>query len=106
MYEDVVDAVVYEVLTDGIETVCLHGHEHLGADAVGAQNQGGLSHSGRDPDHPTEGTDQTERVTGPGTSDQLTNACFGCVCRDQVYPGSGILPGLTSLHASASARLT
>ena len=57
VHQNIVDAVVDEILAHRVEAPGLERHQHLGADAVGAEHQRRLPHAGGHPHHPAECAD-------------------------------------------------
>ena len=100
--EDVVDAVIDQVLTDRVEAPGLERHEHLGADAVRAEHQRRPVHAVRDAYHPSEGADVTRAERRPRPRHGPRDSRLGRLRALEVDPGLGILAG----HGSASASRT
>jgi hypothetical protein len=107
--QDVVHAVVDEILAYGVEPSSLERHQHFGTDSIGAQNQDWLSHGGRYSHHPAKGSHDPSRERRSGTRHQLTDPDLGSFRRVQVHPCCRILgsrPAGGLSHARASARVT
>ena len=102
MHQDVVDAVVDEVLAHGVEPPGLEGDEHFGAHAVGAQDQRRPPHARRDPDHPAECPDMADRKRRPGSRHQLADPRLGRLRALEIHARRRVL----AVHGMASATAT
>ena len=75
LHQDVVDAVVDQILADGVVDVAVEGDFQLGADAVGAGHQHGVAGSERlQAEQPAEAADLRQHVRREGALGQRPDA--------------------------------
>ena len=76
MYQDVVHAVVHEVLAHRVVDPGARGHEHFSADAVGREDEHRALIPRWDADHARERADLTQRERGARAAHQLGDAAL------------------------------
>ena len=102
MDEDVVDAVVHEILAHGVMHAGARGDEDLGPDAVGGEHEDGALVAVRDPHHAAERADRAERELGTRAAHQLRDAALRLVRDAEVDAGGAVAVGHAPLSSSTS----
>ena len=100
VHQDVVDAVVDEVLTDRVVDPRADRDEHLGPDAVGREHEDRLAHPGGHADHAAERADLPQRERGAGGAGQLGDAALRLFGGVEAHAGGGVAVG----HGAAVVR--
>ena len=97
--EDVVDAVVHQVLAHRVVNAGTDRHEHLRPHAVGGQDQDRAGEALRDAHHATESADGAERQRSAGRCHQGADAPLRLLSRVEVHASRGVALG----HRSPSS---
>ncbi len=91
LHGDVIDAVVYQVLTDSVMNAELEGDLELGADAIGARDEHGIFIAleiGRE--ERAEAADAAEHATGEGLLRERLDTLLGLIAARDIDAGIGI----------------
>src|SRR3989454_12101537 len=100
--EDVVHAVVHEVLAHCVVDAGARGDQHLGADAVGGEHEDRPLVARRQPDHPTERAQRAQRELRARLPDELRDAALRLVGRVEMDARRGVAIGHARFASSMS----
>src|SRR3989449_802741 len=100
--EDVVHAVVHEVLAHRVVDAGARGDQHLGADAVGGEHEDRALVARRQPDHPAERAQRAQRELRARPPDELRDAALRLVGRVEMDARRGVAIGHARFASSIS----
>ena len=104
LHENVVDAVVHEVVADRVVAAGVDRDLELRPDAVGAGDEHRLGHVGRDAEHAAESAELAARARGERRQHVRLDALLRVVGRVDVDAGGAVVERLRRRHASVLER--
>src|SRR5207244_7052373 len=96
VHQDVVHAVVHEILAHGVMDAGARRDQHLRADAVGREHQDRLFEPRRNAHHAGEGAELAQRQRGARGARQLADSPLGLLREIEAHPRRAVAIG----HAS------
>ena len=102
LHEDVVDAVVHEVVPDRVVPLRLDRHLDLGTHAIGTGHEQGAARLGGHLEHSAKAAEPTARAYRERRLDQAADALLGCMRGVEVHPCLGVPQRFRSIgHVSS-----
>ncbi len=93
VHQDIIHAMVHEVLAHGVVDPSTRRHQHFRADSVGREDQRRAVVPGRHSDHPAERADFPERQRRARRPHQRRNAALRVVGSIEPHTGRGVAVG-------------